>query len=163
LKKRYIAVSTLVPTPGERNLDTLPKWQRWINILDKILITGENFKRFRSWGIEKGNVIHRRTSAVDLLARQRMKTTKCATHGEQGIGLVCKHVAFALTQGERVGFYWGDDADTARPDAWCRECEKTLVALNGASSENWFKNAEFKILCAACWDEAKAVCGGFTN
>ena len=38
-----------------------------------------------------------------------------------------------------------------------------MVALKRASSEKWFKEAEFKILCAACWDEAKAVCGGFTN
>jgi hypothetical protein len=68
LKKRYIAISTLVPTPAARNLDTLPNGGVGrINILDKILITGENFKRFRSCGIEKGNVIHRRTSAVDLL------------------------------------------------------------------------------------------------
>ena len=92
-----------------------------------------------------------------------MKTAICPEHGEQGIGLVCKHVACALIRGKRVGFYWGDDTDTARPDAWCKECEKALVALNGASSEKWFINAEFKILCATCWDEAKAVCGGFTN
>jgi hypothetical protein len=92
-----------------------------------------------------------------------MKTTKCPTHGKQGIGLVCRHVAFALIERKRVGFFWGDDTDTARPDAWCQECEEALVALKGASSEKWFKEAEFKILCAACWDEAKAVCGGFTN
>jgi hypothetical protein len=92
-----------------------------------------------------------------------MKTTKCPTHGKQGIGLVCRHVAFALLERKRVGFFWGDDTDTARPDAWCQGCEEALVALKGASSEKWFKEAEFKILCAACWDEAKVVCGGFTN
>jgi hypothetical protein len=81
-----------------------------------------------------------------------MKTANCPKHGEKGIGLVCKHVAFALVQGKRVGFYWGDDTDTARADAWCSECEKALVALNGASSEDWFIKGEFKILCAACWD-----------
>jgi len=87
-----------------------------------------------------------------------MKTVNCPKHGEQWIGLVCKHVAFALIRRERVGFYWGDDTDTARPDAWCSECEKVLVALNGASSEDWFQKGEFKVLCATCWDEAKAVC-----
>jgi len=60
-----------------------------------------------------------------------MKTVNCPKHGEQWIGLVCKHVAFALIRRERVGFYWGDDTDTARADAWCSECEKALVALNG--------------------------------
>ena len=85
----------------------------------------------------------------------------CATHGRQGIGLVCTHVAHAVDRGERVGFYWGDETDTARPDAWCTQCEKALIALGDASAEQWFKDAEFKIFCASCWDEAKTVCGDF--
>ena len=60
-----------------------------------------------------------------------MQNVNCASHGEQGIGLVCKHIASAVGSGEKVGFFWGDDTDTARPDAWCYECEKLLVALNG--------------------------------
>lgn len=88
------------------------------------------------------------------------KTADCSRHGSQGIGLVCTHVAHAIDSGEQVGFFWGDDTDTARPDAWCAECEKALVALKGASSEAWFVRAEFKILCAACWDEAKRVLYG---
>jgi len=31
------------------------------------------------------------------------------------------------------------------------------------SCEQWFKDARFKIFCAACWDEAKVVCGGFAE
>jgi hypothetical protein len=61
--------------------------------------------------------------------------TLCPVHGREGIGLVCEHIAFAVERGERVGFYRGDDTDTARPDAWCRECEAALRALDGASSE----------------------------
>jgi len=87
--------------------------------------------------------------------------THCKTHGRQGIGLVCGHIAVAVDRYERVGFYWGDDVDHARPDAWCSECERALVALKGASSEQWFIAADFKILCAACWDHAKQVCGDF--
>ena len=86
--------------------------------------------------------------------------TLCPVHGCEGIGLVCEHIAFAVERGERVGFYRGDDTDTARPDAWCRECEPALRALDGASSEQWFRNARFKIFCAKCWDEAKLVCSG---
>jgi hypothetical protein len=86
--------------------------------------------------------------------------TQCAVHGRQGIGLVCEHVAFAVDRRERVGFFWGDDTDTARPDAWCVQCEQALRALNGASSEQWFRDARFKIFCVLCWDEAKLVCGG---
>lgn len=85
----------------------------------------------------------------------------CGRHGRQGIGLVCIHIAYAVDRGERVGFHWGDDTDTARPDAWCSDCEKALVALNGASSEDWFRAAQFKIFCSRCWDEAKVACGGF--
>jgi hypothetical protein len=85
----------------------------------------------------------------------------CARHGRQGIGLVCEHIAYAVDRGEKVGFYWGDDVDTARPDAWCAACEGSLRALNGASCEQWFVDARFKIFCAKCWDEAKATCGGF--
>ena len=91
------------------------------------------------------------------------KETQCGKHGRQGIGLACTHVAHAIDRGERVGFFWGDDTDTARPDAWCSECERALVALNGASAEQWFRDCEFKILCAACWDEAKWVCGGLRD
>ncbi|HMG12464.1 MAG TPA: hypothetical protein VK571_04785 [Gemmatimonadaceae bacterium] len=60
-----------------------------------------------------------------------------------------------MDTGVHVGFFWGDDVDIARPDAWCRACEAALVALDGRSSEGWFVDAQFKILCAACWDEAK--------
>ncbi len=89
------------------------------------------------------------------------KRVNCSLHGTQGVGLVCEHVAFAIDRNERVGFHWGDDTDLARPDAWCTQCENRLVALNGASSAQWFKDAGFKIFCAGCWDEAKRICGGF--
>ena len=94
---------------------------------------------------------------------ERQSRVECSRHGPQGIGLVCEHIASAVDRGERVGFYWGNDTDTARPDAWCAECERALVALQGASSEPWFKNACFKVLCAKCWDDAKTVCGGFAR
>jgi hypothetical protein len=87
----------------------------------------------------------------------------CPTHGQQGIGLVCTHVAHAAERGERVGFFWGDETDTARPDAWCKQCEQGLIALGDASAEQWFIDAEFKIFCASCWDEAKVICGGFPS
>jgi hypothetical protein len=89
--------------------------------------------------------------------------TQCRIHGHEGIGLVCEHIAVAVDRGERVGFFWGDDTDTARPDAWCLECELVLRALNGASCEQWFRDAHFKIFCAKCWDEAKLVCSGVPN
>jgi hypothetical protein len=87
-----------------------------------------------------------------------MREVHCSSHGKQRIGLVCTHVAHAVHRGEKVGFFFGDDTDTARPDAWCQTCETALIALNGANSTTWFKTAEFKIFCAACWDEASRIC-----
>jgi hypothetical protein len=85
------------------------------------------------------------------------KSVNCSTHGSQGIGLVCTHVAHAIDTREEVGFFWGDDTDTARPDAWCALCERKLVALDGAASDRWFIEADFKIICASCWDDARRV------
>lgn len=89
--------------------------------------------------------------------------TNCPIHGPQGIGLVCEHIALAVSRGERVGFFWGPKTDTARPDAWCSECEASSRALGNASHDKWFQEAEFKVFCSSCWDEAKAICGGFSN
>jgi hypothetical protein len=88
-----------------------------------------------------------------------VKQVVCSEHGRQDIGLVCTHVAHAIDSGEPVGFYWGDDADTGRPDAWCAACERALRALRaipvGQSSASWFLACDYKVLCAACWDVAK--------
>lgn len=84
------------------------------------------------------------------------RTTDCHVHGRQGIAVACVHVARAVDSGEQVGFFWGDDTDLGRPDAWCSECEHKLRDLNGAAAEQWFCEAEFKILCVNCWDDAKA-------
>jgi hypothetical protein len=92
-----------------------------------------------------------------------MKRVDCSNHGNQGIGFVCTHVAHAIDRGDDVGFFWGDETDTARPDAWCAKCENDLRATPPGSDGLWFERGEFKILCAVCWDEAKRLCGGLTK
>jgi hypothetical protein len=47
--------------------------------------------------------------------------------------------------------------------ALAQHAEQALRTLDGASSQQWFQDANFKIFCAKCWDEAKRVCGGFTS
>lgn len=85
-----------------------------------------------------------------------MDKVVCPEHGRQGIGLVCTHIALAIDSAEPVGFFWGNDADTARPDAWCMACEQALRETPaGQPTETWFLACDFKILCAACWDIAK--------
>jgi hypothetical protein len=66
-----------------------------------------------------------------------------------------------LTRVSALDFFWGSEEDLARPDAWCRACEGTLVALGDGDANEWFKEADFKIFCCLCWDHAKQVCSGF--
>jgi len=82
----------------------------------------------------------------------------CSVHGRQGIGLVCTHIAHAVDSGKNVGFYWGDDTDTARPVAWCYACEQARLSVpEGQATDQWFLSCDYKIFCAACWDYAKLV------
>ena len=93
-----------------------------------------------------------------------MKRTNCHIHGEQGIGLVCSHIAEAIERVEKVGFHWGEEGEgLSRPDAWCADCEKKRTVLNKVAPGRWFIKANFKMLCATCWDEAKAACGGLSE
>ena len=65
-------------------------------------------------------------------------------------------MANAIDSGKAVGFFWGDDTDTARPDAWCWACEQGLRAVPaGQSTEDWFLACDLKVLCAECWNLAK--------
>ena len=99
------------------------------------------------------------TRALDAVSENRVN---CCEHGDQGISLVCIHAAIAIDSGEPSGFYWSDNTDLARPDAWCHACEERLVGEGW--SETWFKDADFKILCAVCWDLAKErLSSGPTN
>jgi hypothetical protein len=87
-----------------------------------------------------------------------VKEVTCPEHGRQGIGLVCTHIAHGLDSGQSVGFFWGDDIDTARPDAWCSGCEQALRSIpKGESTKDWFLACDYKVFCAACWDYAKQV------
>ena len=81
---------------------------------------------------------------------------QCSRHGAQGFGIACIHVAKAVDSGERVGFFWSPDPEMARPFAWCAMCERYLDQ-HGGDLRELAKVADFKLLCALCWDEAKAV------
>lgn len=81
--------------------------------------------------------------------------TDCVRHGPQGMGIVCIHVAVAIHSGDQVGFFWSPDPEMARPFAWCAACEQFLEE-NGGDVDVLAKVAQFKLICAGCWDEAKA-------
>ena len=88
-----------------------------------------------------------------------MRNVDCQVHCSQGIGLVCEHIAYAVdSDNPRVAFFYGNEEDTARPDAWCKSCEDKLIELNGEYGDRSFDEAGFKIFCQCCWDEAKVAC-----
>jgi hypothetical protein len=90
------------------------------------------------------------------------RIVSCPQHGMQGVGLACQHIVTAYReQKSSVGFYWSDDQDQARPDAWCDACEAALV--KNEWSEAWHQAAGFEIICALCWDDAKSIAETLEN
>jgi hypothetical protein len=81
----------------------------------------------------------------------------CSRHGVQPETFVCQHIVQSLRTRVSVGFFWPADASEPRPDAWCSECE-TRVAQTGGE---WIGEAAAglgaAVLCASCYDEAKAL------
>jgi len=80
---------------------------------------------------------------------------ECPRHGTQGFGILCIHVAKAIDTGENVGFFWAEDEEMARPFAWCAACEQ--YHLQHGDFKLLAGVADFKVICAKCWDEAKYV------
>jgi len=72
--------------------------------------------------------------------------------------LVCIHAAVAVDSGEAVGFFWNNNTDLARPDAWCKACEVQLAREGW--SKAWSNAANFKFFCECCWDLAKERLSG---
>lgn len=86
------------------------------------------------------------------------RSVHCGAHGQQGIALLCIHLASVQQEARHVGFFYGTETDLARPDGWCVACETRL--LNGVNGEAWMREADFKIVCALCWDEVYGLVMG---
>lgn len=101
-----------------------------------------------------------RKSVSEIAMNEQDKKVACDQHGVRGFGLVCTHIAHAVDSGAAVGFFWGDDADLARPDAWCAACESALLAVPaGETTDRWFLSCDYKIFCEVCWDLARERLG----
>jgi hypothetical protein len=66
----------------------------------------------------------------------------------------------AVDRGERVGFFWGDDTNTARPDAWCLQCEQKLRASMVHHPSSGSAMLASRFFAPNAGDEAKHICGG---
>ncbi len=76
----------------------------------------------------------------------------CATHGEQKVTLVCKHIPAAMKTGEAAGFYWSNEG--GEYDAICEEC-------NELSDKEWQAQQEELVtaICLGCFTAAALANG----
>ena len=81
----------------------------------------------------------------------------CDEHGRQPATFVCQHIVQTLKDGEPRGFWWADDPDKSRPDAWCSACEAKVQESGGEWNDENEVFAGVKLLCGLCYDRAKAI------
>jgi hypothetical protein len=86
-----------------------------------------------------------------------MDKVRCDKHGEAPRTFVCQHIASGLIRHERVGFFWTrGDPNNPHPDAWCAECEERVKLTGGEWQGEALEQLQPKILCAHCYELAKA-------
>ena len=77
---------------------------------------------------------------------------ECDRHGPSEATFVCQHVA----SGSGLGWFVAtEDPNELRPDAWCTACEEVSNAAGGWDEESEGA-AGITMLCASCYDEARA-------
>ena len=82
---------------------------------------------------------------------------ECGDHGQQQATYVCRHIAQSLIDHKPTGFLAAEQsADNLRPDAWCSACEE-MVNRTGEWDEESEAFAGVKLLCGACYDDAKLM------
>ena len=81
----------------------------------------------------------------------------CGVHGRQPIAFACAHIAHGLLDGTTPGFVIAPEGDESLPNAWCDQCDLMVESLGGDWGGEASERADFKILCAACYGEAKGI------
>ena len=81
----------------------------------------------------------------------------CGIHGRQRMAIACTQIAHGLLDGTTPGFVIAPEADEPLPNAWCDQCEVMVDSLGGDWGGQASDGADFKILCAACYGEAKGI------
>ncbi len=85
------------------------------------------------------------------------KVVECCVHGEQQATYVCQHIVETLHDGIPRGFWWANDPENSRPDAWCSACESMVQKTNGEWNDESESFAKATLLCGACYDRAKLI------
>lgn len=79
----------------------------------------------------------------------------CGIHGRQPLTLACIHIADGLLSGTTPGFVCYPEPGEAYPLGWCEACEAMVEAKGGDWTPEASALAEFKMLCASCYVEAR--------
>lgn len=82
---------------------------------------------------------------------------ECAEHGRQDQTVVCRHIVWSLEDNLPYGFFWADDPGNPRPHAWCTACDLRLKSTGGVWTSELFDVAGPRVLCGACYDQARAL------
>ena len=88
------------------------------------------------------------------------RTICCAEHGDQDATFVCQHILLMLRDRVPRGFFWADDSDVPRPDAWCEACNVAVAQTGGEWTAESEALAGVTMICGACYDRAKRVNAG---
>lgn len=86
-----------------------------------------------------------------------IKTVLCEMHGKKDMSFACIHIAMAIDEKEKVGFYYSEAEEDLPQIAWCESCEQWLLDNGEEWTDVFQANADFKMLCADCFDEAKEI------
>ncbi|MEO1563544.1 MAG: hypothetical protein AAFR98_08925 [Pseudomonadota bacterium] len=81
----------------------------------------------------------------------------CSEHGDQDETFVCQHIVQSLEENKPYGFWWAQDSDQIRPDAWCTTCNEMVESEGGEWTERALDLAKVTLLCGKCYDQAKAI------
>ena len=81
----------------------------------------------------------------------------CEMHGTKNMSFSCIHIAMAIDQKEKVGFFYSEAEEDLPQIAWCGACEQWLLDNGEEWNDAFEAKADFKILCADCFDEAKPI------
>lgn len=81
----------------------------------------------------------------------------CEMHGTKDMSFSCIHIAMAIDQKEKVGFFYSEAEEDLPQIAWCGACEQWLLDNGEEWNDAFEAKADFKILCADCFDEAKGI------
>lgn len=82
---------------------------------------------------------------------------QCEEHGEQEATCVCQHLVQTLEDRCPRGFWWANEPECSRPDAWCSECEAKVQDTGGEWNDANEAFANVTLMCGICYDTVKEV------